>query len=329
MVEQVDNGRDGTVNLNGHRPDKRTAKTKPTEDSSLMRTVYKQVFRSRAVYPLLFMAAVQTSKIAYKQLQLQGFLSNVEIPATVDTYALFLTLMAAGLACLAYFFFFTPGPTLLLDFACFKPDDTYKVSRQTYIEKARRSGFFTEKSVNFQEKVLALAGLGDETYGPPSTLCEPVDRSLKTCHSEAQTVILGVTDELFSHGVVKPKDIDILVVNCSMYSPVPSLAAMIVNHYRMRKDIDVFNLGGMGCSAGLIAIDLARKLLRGRRNSYALVVSMEAVSAMFGYSGNDRSMMVGNCLFRTGGSGVLLTNRRGTRILLLKLLIRTHNVRHD
>jgi len=323
MVEQVDKSLDGSVHLNGHHhPDERTAgKAKPAEDSmSLMRPVSKQVFRSRAVYPLLLMAAVQASKIVYKKLQLQGFLSNVlvvDMPSTVDTSTLFLTLVAAVLTYLVYYFLFTPGPTYLLDFACFKPDDSYKVSKQTYIEKARRSGFFTEKSISFQEKVLALAGLGDETYGPPSTICEPVDRSLKTCHAEAQTVILGVTEELFSQGVVKPKDIDILVVNCSMYSPVPSLAAMIVNHYRMRKDIDVFNLGGMGCSAGLIAIDLARKLLRGRRNSYALVVSMEAVSAMFGYSGNDRSMMVGNCLFRTGGSGVLLTNRRGKRTLSL------------
>ncbi len=41
---------------------------------------------------------------------------------------------------------------------------------------------------------------------------------------------------------------------------------MIINHFKMRADIDSYHLGGMGCSAGVIAIGLAQKLLRvGRR----------------------------------------------------------------
>jgi len=315
MVEQAGNCHIGSVHVEGHHPGNRTTKKmKPAEDSSLLRPVYKQFFKSRAVFPLLLVAAVQASMIVYEKLHLHVLLSNVvvEIPSTIDTYTLALTLVAAGLACLAYYFIFIPGPTLLLDFTCFKPDDSTKITKRKYIEKSRRSGFFTEKSVAFQEKLMALSGLGDETYVPPSMLCEPVDRSLKACQEDAETVILGVTEELFAKGTVKPKDVDILVVNCSMYSPVPSLAAIIINHYKMRKDIEVFNLGGMGCSAGLIAIDLANKLLQRRRNSYALVVSTEIISGMFGYSGNDRSMMVGNCLFRTGCAGTILSNRRGT-----------------
>lgn len=37
---------------------------------------------------------------------------------------------------------------------------------------------------------------------------------------------------------------------------------MIINHFKMRSDIDSYHLGGMGCSAGVIAIGLAQKLLR-------------------------------------------------------------------
>lgn len=36
---------------------------------------------------------------------------------------------------------------------------------------------------------------------------------------------------------------------------------MIINHFGMRSDIDSYNLGGMGCSAGVLAIGLAKKLL--------------------------------------------------------------------
>ena len=92
---------------------------------------------------------------------------------------------------------------------------------------------------------------------------------------------------------------------------------MVVNVYKMREDVEVFNLGGMGCSAGLIALDLARRLLQVRDNSYALAVSMMALSGMLIHPGNKRSMMVGNCLFQTGASAVLLSNRRGNFILLV------------
>jgi hypothetical protein len=37
---------------------------------------------------------------------------------------------------------------------------------------------------------------------------------------------------------------------------------MVVNHYKMRVDVATYNLGGMGCSAGLISIDLAKHLLQ-------------------------------------------------------------------
>lgn len=40
--------------------------------------------------------------------------------------------------------------------------------------------------------------------------------------------------------------------------------AMVINRFGMRSDIDSYNLAGMGCSAGVLAIGLANKLLRVR-----------------------------------------------------------------
>lgn len=62
--------------------------------------------------------------------------------------------------------------------------------------------------------------------------------------------------------------IDILVVNCSLFNPTPSLSAMIVNHFKMKSNIVSYNLSGMGCSAGVIAISLAKELLQARFHSY-------------------------------------------------------------
>lgn len=329
MVDHINKScRNDQVHLDDHDSnDVKGPAMKPS--SALLGPAYIH-FKTKAMFPVILVVAAQAFFSLYDKVHAQAmryFIETMSIPSTMDTYTIFLSLVAATLTLVACYFVFVPGPTLLLDFACLKPDDSTKVSKKMYMEKARKTGFFTEKSLDFMEKVLYLSGLGDETYAPPSTLSEPVDRSFNACHMEAQATIFGVTDELFAKGTVKPQEVDILIVNCSMYSPVPSLAAIVINHYKMRKDIQVFNLGGMGCSAGLIAIDLADKMLKLKRNAYALVVSTEVLSAMLGYAGNSRFMMVGNTLFRNGAAAVLLSNRRADRWRAkyeLQHLVRTH-----
>lgn len=90
--------------------------------------------------------------------------------------------------------------------------------------------------------------------------------------------MFGALDNLFAGTGVKPKDIGILIVNCSLFNPTPSLSSMIINKYKLRGNIKSFNLGGMGCSAGMISIGLARDLLQVHRNSYAVVVSTENIT---------------------------------------------------
>ena len=94
----------------------------------------------------------------------------------------------------------------------------------------------------------------------------------------------------------------------------------------MREDLAAYNLSGMGCSAGLVSLDLARNTLRTRRNATALVVSSESITPNW-YSGVDKSMMLANCLFRCGGSAVLLTNDpalRGRAKMELSCLVRSN-----
>lgn len=59
-----------------------------------------------------------------------------------------------------------------------------------------------------------------------------------------------------------PLQVDILIVNCSLFNPTPSLSAMIVNHFKFKSNVITYNLSGMGCSAGVIAVSLARELLQ-------------------------------------------------------------------
>ena len=73
--------------------------------------------------------------------------------------------------------------------------------------------------------------------------------------------------------------VDIVIVNCSLFNPTPSLSAMIVNHFGMRPDIKSYNLSGMGCSAGIISIGLAKELLEASsawRRSSAVALTASA-----------------------------------------------------
>ncbi|KAI3990241.1 hypothetical protein MKX01_037580 [Papaver californicum] len=99
-----------------------------------------------------------------------------------------------------------------------------------------------------------------------------------------------------------------------------------------------FNLGRMGCAAGVIAVDLAKDLLNAHPGSYALVVSTEIVSSTW-YNGKDMEMLLPNCFFRMGAAALLLTNHHfgnwrakyqlNTFCSMRSALVRTHKGTHD
>lgn len=224
-----------------------------------------------------------------------------------------------------------PRPVFLVDYACYRPPDHLQVRFHQFMDHSKLTGDFTESTLEFQRKILERSGLGEETYVPQAMHYLPPRPSMSAAREEAEQVMFGALDALFSDTCIKPKDIGILVVNCSLFNPTPSLSAMIVNKYKLRGNIRSFNLGGMGCSAGVIAIDLANDLLQVHRNTYAVVVSTENITQNW-YFGNDRSMLIPNCLFRVGGAAILLSNRsRDRRRAKYRLVhvVRTHRGADD
>lgn len=205
-----------------------------------------------------------------------------------------------------------PRKVYMVDFACYKPPKEVMCPKSTFMERSKDANVFTEENLSFQKKILERSGLGEKTYFPEALLRVPANPCMAEARKEAEMVMFGAIDELLGKTGVKAKDIGILVVNCSLFNPTPSLSSMIVNHYKLRGNIQSYNLGGMGCSAGLISIHLAKQLLQVHPNSYALVVSMENITLNW-YFGNNRSMLVSNCIFRMGGAAVLLSNRSSDR----------------
>ncbi|CAL8996794.1 unnamed protein product [Prunus brigantina] len=232
---------------------------------------------------------------------------------------------------LTLYFLTRPRPVYLVDFSCYKPEDARKCPRQIFMDRSHFIGTFTGENLEFQRKILERSGLGESTYLPEAVIQIPPNPCMAEARKEAEMVMFGALDQLFEKTSIKPKDIGILIVNCSLFNPTPSLSAMVINHYKLRGNIISYNLGGMGCSAGLISIDLAKDLLRVHPNTYALVISMENITLNW-YFGNDRSMLVSNCLFRMGGAAILLSNngsdKRRSKYQLVHT-VRTHKGADD
>ncbi|KAI3467096.1 hypothetical protein Pfo_023759 [Paulownia fortunei] len=230
-----------------------------------------------------------------------------------------------------YFFMSRPRTVYLVDYALFKPPRCFRVSFAGFMEHAKMALFSEPKSVHFQMKILERSGLGEETCLPPAIHYIPPSPNMALAREEAEFVIFSCMDSLFQKTGLKPKDVDILILNCSLFSPTPSLTAMVINKYKMRSNIKSFNLSGMGCSAGLISIDLAKDLLQHYPNSNAVVISTEILTPN-SYMGKERAMLLPNCLFRMGGAAVLLSNRRADRRRAkyrLAHVVRTHKGADD
>uniref|UniRef100_A0A2N9GPD9 Protein kinase domain-containing protein n=1 Tax=Fagus sylvatica TaxID=28930 RepID=A0A2N9GPD9_FAGSY len=151
------------------------------------------------------------------------------------------------------------------------------------------------KSVEFQLRILERSGLGEETCLPPASHYIPPKPTMEDARSEAELVIFSAMDSLLKKTRLNPKDIDILIVNCSLFSPTPSLSAMV------------------------------------HSNSNAVIVSTEILTPNY-YQGNERAMLLPNCLFRMGGAAILLTNRSSERRRAkyrLVNVVRTHKGADD
>ncbi|WMV34169.1 hypothetical protein MTR67_027554 [Solanum verrucosum] len=168
------------------------------------------------------------------------------------------------------------------------------------------SSTFVDEAVHLQKKVLERSGYSDKTYLPESIRRLPEKiMTFEEQRKGTEKVIFGAIDDLLAKTKVKAREIGIVIVNIGLYNPTPSLSSMIVNHYKLGVDVLTYNISGMGCSAGLISIDLANRLLQTQVSAYAMVVSTESTDSGY-YLGKDKSKLVSNCLFRMGAAAIPL-----------------------
>ncbi|CAA7035597.1 unnamed protein product [Microthlaspi erraticum] len=270
-------------------------------------------FFKLCLLPLMALVATKASNLNQEDFLILWF--------HLEHNLLTLAILSVVLAFVSAVYLFTrPKPVYLVDYSCHLPPPHQKVTAPMIIDCINKNleadpslkSTYDESSVDFFLKILERSGLGDETYIPEDLLTVPPRQTMAASRKETEQVIFDAIDNLMANTKVNPRDIGIVIVNSSTFNPTPSLSAMVVNKYKLRSNIKSFNLGGMGCSAGVIAIDLAKDMLQLHRNTYALVVSTENMSRNM-YIGANKSMLLSNCLFRVGGAAILLSNKSGDR----------------
>ncbi|XP_063933997.1 uncharacterized protein LOC135145791 [Zophobas morio] len=276
---------------------------------------------------------------------IQVFFSYEQILILVDQFRRHALELGVTIGCLFFlqvaYRIRRPRTVYLIDFQTFKPSEELAVSHKTFVDLAKNIKVFDEESLKFQERLLSRNGVGENTYLPPAIMTYKEDKenlpktsellNMKSSREEAELVMFTCIHDLLNKTKCPAKNIDILIVNCSLFNPTPSLSSMVVNKFKMRNDIRSYNLSGMGCSAGLISIDLAKDLLQVHRNTTCLVFSTENITQNW-YLGKEKSMLLANTLFRLGGAAVLLSNKRKessrSKYVLLHT-VRTHRGADD
>ena len=219
-------------------------------------------------------------------------------------------------------------PVYLVSFAVTQPEDKYKVTNEEFEAILNGDERFGQTEKDFQIRLLRRTGLGEETYLPPGLHRKPIVTSMADARLEIEYVMKNCCDQLFKQMNLDPtKDIDIVICNCSLFNPTPSISAMLMNMYKMKQTCKNYNLAGMGCSAGLVSIDLAKDLLQTYKNINVLVFSTENLTKNY-YVGKMKGMLMSNTLFRMGGACVLLSNKKSWKSKAQFEMVATQRIHH-
>lgn len=259
---------------------------------------------------------------------------NDEISSSIPLINGSMNLLASLVAIALFSYAFMPKkPSVhVLDFSVFSPPESWKFARTKIRPLCETHGGILPEHIDFLEKIAYRTGLGDDTAVVPVIQdCDLHKVGIEACRQEFRDTCFGAIEELLEKTGVKANQINFVITNSSLFNPTPSLSTTVMNHFKMSTRCKGYSLGGMGCSAGVIAIDLAREMLELYPNSYVLVVSHENITNAF-YAGKDPSMLLINCLFRANGCAVLLTNKpKDARRSKYKIqhIVRTNLARDD
>ena len=121
----------------------------------------------------------------------------------------------------------------MLAYECFMPPEDMKLNLNISVRIVLRNQMLGLEEYRFLLKTMANSGIGENTYCPRNVI-EGRENSptLEDSYADIDEIMFGTLDGLFKKTHISPSDIDILVVNVSLFSPAPSITARIINRYQ-------------------------------------------------------------------------------------------------
>jgi len=178
---------------------------------------------------------------------------ETELPALALAVAIVAALLAARSAWAR-----ARRSTYLVDFYCYRPPDRMQTTHEEVRQGVRMTGVgekgigcggggrcararadaahpcpspsppqrYNKASIDFMDKVLDISGLGQKTFLPDAVRDgrhKPVEVTMAGARAETETVLFSVVDHVLRRNKMKATDVDVLIINCTSFNPVPSL----------------------------------------------------------------------------------------------------------
>jgi predicted naringenin-chalcone synthase len=103
------------------------------------------------------------------------------------------------------------------------------------------------------------------------------------------------------------EDIDCLIVNTCTGYLCPGLSSYLIEECGFRKNLQYYDIMGMGCAGAMPSLELANSHLRAFPEHLVLVVAIEICSATFCMD-DDISLILSDAIFGDGCGALLLAN---------------------
>jgi alkylresorcinol/alkylpyrone synthase len=107
---------------------------------------------------------------------------------------------------------------------------------------------------------------------------------------------------------LKPTQIDAVIVSTCTGYVCPGLSGYVIEHLRLRPDVQAFDLVGQGCAAALPNLMLGKALLASESCEHVLSICVEVSSAAM-YLDNDPGVLISACLFGDGAGAAVLSRQ--------------------
>jgi alkylresorcinol/alkylpyrone synthase len=123
----------------------------------------------------------------------------------------------------------------------------------------------------------------------------------------AVALLEKVTLDLLDEAMLKPEDIDAIVVSSTTGIATPSLDALVVERLSLRRDIRRLPIFGLGCAGGVVGLARAAEMAKAHPGSRVLFLTVELCALTFRKDDLSKSNIVATALFGDGAAGAIVS----------------------